>query len=80
MLGFPQAQHANGVNGTGNGVNGHGHTYNHAESLRDPTTGMTDDVGGEWEREGLGRGLEERLNVLVAMLVGSLVRTVDHQC
>lgn len=26
---------------------------------------MLDDVGGEWEREGLGRGLEERLEILV---------------
>jgi hypothetical protein len=25
---------------------------------------MMDDVGGEWEREGLGRGLEERLEAL----------------
>lgn len=25
---------------------------------------MLDDVGGEWEREGLGRGLEERLEIL----------------
>ncbi|KXN84628.1 hypothetical protein AN958_12260 [Leucoagaricus sp. SymC.cos] len=26
---------------------------------------MLDDVGGEWEREGLGRGLEERLEALI---------------
>ncbi|TFK67797.1 hypothetical protein BDN72DRAFT_858844 [Pluteus cervinus] len=26
---------------------------------------MVDDVGGEWEREGLGRGLEERLEALM---------------
>jgi hypothetical protein len=26
---------------------------------------MLDDVGGEWEREGLGRGLEERLEIMV---------------
>jgi hypothetical protein len=25
-----------------------------------------DDIGGEWEREGLGKGLEERLEVLMA--------------
>jgi hypothetical protein len=24
-----------------------------------------DDVGGEWEREGLGKGLEERLEALI---------------
>ncbi|KAH7915497.1 hypothetical protein BJ138DRAFT_1109553 [Hygrophoropsis aurantiaca] len=28
---------------------------------------MLDDVGGEWEREGLGRGLEERLEALMAV-------------
>lgn len=28
---------------------------------------MLDDVGGEWEREGLGRGLEERLEALIAL-------------
>jgi hypothetical protein len=26
---------------------------------------MLDNVGGEWEKEGLGRGLEERLDALV---------------
>jgi len=31
---------------------------------RDAAAGMVDDVGGEWEREGLGRGLEERLEAL----------------
>jgi len=29
---------------------------------RDPTSS---DMGGEWEREGLGRGLEERLETLM---------------
>lgn len=28
---------------------------------------MLDDVGGEWEREGLGRGLEERLEALISL-------------
>jgi hypothetical protein len=28
---------------------------------------MMDDVGGEWEREGLGRGLEERLEALAGI-------------
>jgi len=28
---------------------------------------MLDDVGGEWEREGLGMGLEERLDALLPM-------------
>lgn len=27
---------------------------------------MLDDLGGEWEREGLGKGLEERLEALIA--------------
>jgi hypothetical protein len=26
---------------------------------------MLDNVGGEWEKEGLGRGLEERLDALI---------------
>ena len=32
---------------------------------RDPATDLVNDVGGEWEREGLGRGLEERLEALM---------------
>ncbi|EKM53334.1 uncharacterized protein PHACADRAFT_259631 [Phanerochaete carnosa HHB-10118-sp] len=32
---------------------------------RDPATDLVNDVGGEWEREGLGRGLEERLETLM---------------
>lgn len=32
---------------------------------RDGAVGV-DDVGGEWEREGLGKGLEERLEALNA--------------
>ncbi|KAH9914338.1 uncharacterized protein B0H18DRAFT_1087829 [Fomitopsis serialis] len=31
---------------------------------RDTASQVVDDVGGEWEREGLGRGLEERLEAL----------------
>ena len=27
---------------------------------------LVNDVGGEWEREGLGKGLEERLEALMA--------------
>ena len=37
--------------------------------VREPSGGVVDDIGGEWEREGLGRGLEERLEAL--MPVGS---------
>ena len=33
---------------------------------RDPATDLVSDQGGEWEREGLGRGLEERLEALMA--------------
>lgn len=33
---------------------------------RDPAADLVSDVGGEWEREGLGRGLEERLEALMA--------------
>ena len=33
---------------------------------RDPATDLVNDVGGEWEREGLGKGLEERLEALMA--------------
>ena len=33
---------------------------------RDPATDLQDAmVGGEWEREGMGRGLEERLEALM---------------
>ncbi|KAH9832090.1 uncharacterized protein C8Q71DRAFT_714639 [Rhodofomes roseus] len=40
----------------------------HAASVmeRDTASQIVDDVGGEWEREGLGRGLEERLEALNA--------------
>ena len=36
-----------------------------AADVKEPTGGVGDDVGGEWEREGLGRGLEERLEALM---------------
>lgn len=37
----------------------------------DSTDGLaSDDAGGEWEREGLGRGLEERLEALMVSPVG----------
>ena len=32
--------------------------------------GIFDDVGGEWEREGMGGGLEERLEALLAADAG----------
>lgn len=32
---------------------------------RDPAADLVNGVGGEWEREGLGKGLEERLEALM---------------
>ncbi|KXN84626.1 hypothetical protein AN958_12258 [Leucoagaricus sp. SymC.cos] len=40
---------------------------------------MLDDVGGEWEREGLGRGLEERLEALIITLSPQLPPHVPQQ-
>lgn len=40
---------------------------------------MLDNAGGEWEREGLGRGLEERLEALVipgAMIASPVIYPV----
>ncbi|KAG8922671.1 hypothetical protein FRC02_011696 [Tulasnella sp. 418] len=48
------------VMGGGGGASGHGHhTHSHDES----STGKA----AEWEREGLGRGLEERLEAVLAI-------------
>lgn len=45
-----------------------GHTHGKAAAdVKEPTGGIGDDLGGEWEREGLGRGLEERLEALMAI-------------
>ena len=38
-----------------------------AADIKEPTGGAADEVGGEWEREGLGRGLEERLEALMTV-------------
>ncbi|KAI5122825.1 hypothetical protein M0805_003120 [Coniferiporia weirii] len=38
-----------------------------AADVKEPSGGVGDDLGGEWEREGLGRGLEERLEALMAV-------------
>jgi hypothetical protein len=35
--------------------------------------GVFDDVGGEWEREGMGGGLEERLEALLGGGTGGVV-------
>ncbi|KZT65266.1 hypothetical protein DAEQUDRAFT_769021 [Daedalea quercina L-15889] len=58
VIGLPQAQYA--ASSSGGSV--------HAGSVmeRDTAGQVVDDVGGEWEREGLGRGLEERLEALNA--------------
>lgn len=57
MIGFPQAQYAASSSA--------GSIHAAASALeRDAAAGIMDDVGGEWEREGLGRGLEERLEAL----------------
>jgi len=37
------------------------------DSLRD--SGAFDDIGGEWEREGMGGGLEERLEACLGSQV-----------
>lgn len=50
------------------GVTGFGNTHSSAGSIhgRDrDSIALLDDVGGEWEREGMGRGLEERLEALM---------------
>lgn len=50
------------------GVAGFTHSHSSAGSIhgRDrDSIALLDDVGGEWEREGLGKGLEERLEALM---------------
>lgn len=50
------------------GVTGIGNTHSSAGSIhgRDrDSIALLDDVGGEWEREGMGKGLEERLEALM---------------
>ncbi|KAL6298047.1 hypothetical protein BKA93DRAFT_744928 [Sparassis latifolia] len=58
VIGLPQAQAQYAASSSAGSI--------HASSTfeRDAASGMVDDVGGEWEREGLGRGLEERLEAL----------------
>ena len=60
MIGLPQAQ---ALQATGSSA---GSLRDAAGALvADPTSDLLNDVGGEWEREGLGRGLEERLESLM---------------
>ena len=50
------------------GVTGFSNSHSNAGSIhgRDrDSIALLDDIGGEWEREGLGRGLEERLEALM---------------
>lgn len=60
VIGVPQAQYA--ASSSGGSIHG-APTY---LLERDGVMGVADDVGGEWEREGLGKGLEERLEGLKA--------------
>ncbi|KAH8096776.1 hypothetical protein BXZ70DRAFT_1009456 [Cristinia sonorae] len=63
VLGLPQAQAQLHPAGSSAG------SIHGAASLldRDAADMVADGVGGEWEREGLGRGLEERLESLMAV-------------
>ncbi|KAF8836509.1 hypothetical protein BDN67DRAFT_983890 [Paxillus ammoniavirescens] len=52
------------------GVTGFGNLHSSGGSIhgRDrDSIALLDDVGGEWEREGMGRGLEERLEALMTV-------------
>lgn len=52
------------------GVTGFANSHSNAGSIhgRDrDSIALLDDMGGEWEREGLGRGLEERLEALMIL-------------
>ncbi|TBU31541.1 hypothetical protein BD311DRAFT_776189 [Dichomitus squalens] len=60
VIGVPQAQYAASSSGSIHGAP----TF---VLERDAAMGVVDDVGGEWEREGLGKGLEERLEALNAV-------------
>lgn len=63
VMGIPQAQ-AQGIASSAASI--HGSLSASAwVTERDPATDLVNDVGGEWEREGLGRGLEERLETLM---------------
>lgn len=58
--------HIPGVEGYA--LNAHDAASLHGSSSRGrDSIAMLDDIGGEWEREGLGRGLEERLEALMTV-------------
>ena len=58
------------------GGNGHGHGHGHAgpkHGARQDSLSVQDDVGGEWEREGFGKGLEERLEASIMPAVSPIL-------
>ncbi|THH16754.1 hypothetical protein EW146_g3928 [Bondarzewia mesenterica] len=64
VLGVPQMQ----AGSAGSSIHGDRRSsfYGGERDVREGREGMLlDDVGGEWEREGLGQGLEERLEALM---------------
>lgn len=64
VIGIPQAQ---AQQASSSAASVHGSISAAAWVMeRDPATDLAGDQGGEWEREGLGRGLEERLEALMA--------------
>ena len=71
VIGIPQAQ-AQGLASSAASIHG---SISAAAWVteRDPATDLVSDMGGEWEREGLGRGLEERLEAVLAQSSSSQV-------
>ncbi|KIP01970.1 hypothetical protein PHLGIDRAFT_130988 [Phlebiopsis gigantea 11061_1 CR5-6] len=63
VIGIPQAQ-AQGLASSAASIHG-SLSASQWVTERDPATDLVSDQGGEWEREGLGRGLEERLEALM---------------
>ncbi|KAI0090617.1 hypothetical protein BDY19DRAFT_992050 [Irpex rosettiformis] len=64
VIGIPQAQ-AQGLASSAASI--HGSISASAwVTERDPAADLVSDQGGEWQREGLGRGLEERLEALMS--------------
>ncbi|KIJ60821.1 hypothetical protein HYDPIDRAFT_116679 [Hydnomerulius pinastri MD-312] len=59
--------HIAGVTGFGNTQSSGGSIHGGIGRGDRDSIALLDDVGGEWEREGLGRGLEERLEALMAV-------------
>lgn len=70
VIGIPQAQ-AHGQSSSAASIHGSLSAATWVTE-RDPASDVSD-AGGEWEREGLGRGLEERLETLMAQSAQNLV-------